>query len=187
MDYEVWMSHKGTMPVNSKLTALENCIEAVNKCDMFLGIITTQYGSSGAADISFTHEEMKKAIELNKPRWLLAHEHVVFARQLLRDLGYDNKEKRKVLGPLKKRAMSLSDLRVIDMYEDATRNDIIELPERKGNWVQKFQENDDALMFAVAQFTRYQEVEKFIQENLKNSQEILQNLKKGAEVSGKNY
>lgn len=38
--YEVWMSHKGTMPVFSNQSALENCLEAVKKCDLFLGIIS---------------------------------------------------------------------------------------------------------------------------------------------------
>ena len=35
--YEVWMSHKGTMPVFSTGTAFDNCIRAVEKCDLFLG------------------------------------------------------------------------------------------------------------------------------------------------------
>ena len=49
--YEVWMSHKGTMPVCSKMSNFENCIQAVARCDLFLGIITPQYGSGmGAHD-----------------------------------------------------------------------------------------------------------------------------------------
>jgi hypothetical protein len=43
--YEVWMSHKGTLPVVSDRTAFENCLAAVEKCDLFLGLITPQYGS----------------------------------------------------------------------------------------------------------------------------------------------
>lgn len=38
--YEVWMSHKGTVPVFSNRTAFENCLQAVKDCDLFLGIIT---------------------------------------------------------------------------------------------------------------------------------------------------
>ena len=37
--YEVWMSHKGTVPVRSDRTAFENCLAAVDKCDLFLGIM----------------------------------------------------------------------------------------------------------------------------------------------------
>jgi len=43
--YEVWISHKGTLPVRSDRTAFENCLAAVEQCDLFLGIITTSYGS----------------------------------------------------------------------------------------------------------------------------------------------
>jgi hypothetical protein len=31
--YEVWTSHKGTIPTNPKKTAFGNCLEAVNACD----------------------------------------------------------------------------------------------------------------------------------------------------------
>lgn len=113
--YEVWLSHKGTMPVNSSKSALENCLQAVNDCDLFLGIITPYYGSSKAdtSGFSFTQQEMKKAIETRKPRWFLAHSNVVFARQLLRDLGYKDNVSKKAL-KLKNNASSIEDLRVID-------------------------------------------------------------------------
>ena len=38
--YQVWMSHKGTIPVHPKKTAFQSCLEAVERCDIFLGIIT---------------------------------------------------------------------------------------------------------------------------------------------------
>jgi len=68
--YDVWMSHKGTVPVLSTKTAFANCLEAVEKCDLFLSIITTHYGT-GKTDKkarSISHDELLKAIELNKPR-----------------------------------------------------------------------------------------------------------------------
>ena len=161
--YEVWMSHKGTMPVFSNLTAFENCIRAVEKCDLFLGIITSHYGSGILSDdISITHKELRKAIELNKPRWLLAHDHVVFARSLLKNLQYPDLK----ISPktsLKKNPV-MDDLRVIDMYEEAIQS-CKPLAERPGNWVQKYQSNEDASLFVIAQFSRYQEVEEFIKEN----------------------
>lgn len=84
--YEVWMSHKGTMPVFSNCSAFENCLRAVEKCDLFLGLITPYYGSGKDDDgFSISHKELRKAIELKKPRWLLAHDHVVFARSLLKN------------------------------------------------------------------------------------------------------
>jgi len=74
------MSHKGTMPVFSNKSAFENCIQAVEKCDLFLCLITPYYGSGVDGDgLSITHQELKNAIDLKKPRWLLAHEYVVFS------------------------------------------------------------------------------------------------------------
>ena len=163
--YEVWMSHKGTVPVFSDRSSFENCIAAVNKCDLFLGLITPYYGS-GKDDtgLSISHHELRKAIEINKPRWLLAHDHVVFARKLFNDLGYRGEKGRKKL-QLKENAFSISDLRIIDAYEEAILQEE-PLKERQGNWVQKFQTDSGALLFATAQFSRYQEVEEFIHENL---------------------
>lgn len=168
--YEVWMSHKGTLPVQSNKTAFANCLHAVEQCDLFLGIITPYYGSGldkDTTDPSILHQEICRAIELDKPRWLLAHDHVVFTRFLLNDLGLSTPDQRKSL-QLKKGAKSITDLRVIDMYEDAIRNDQKSLSERHGNWVHKYDTDEDALLFASAQFSRFQEVERFIQENMAN-------------------
>ena len=165
--YEVWMSHKGTLPVFSSNTAFENCLLAVEKCDLFLGLITPAYGSGqDGSGLSITHQELLQAIELKKPRWLLAHNSVVFSRRLLRDLGYDSKENRKKL-KLNKGSNSISDLRVIDMYEDAIL-DIEPLDKRVGNWVQEFNTDEEAFLFASSQFSRFQEVEKFLEENFKD-------------------
>lgn len=170
--YEVWMSHKGTMPVFSDRSAFDNCIKAVERCDLFLGLITPYYGSGVAeGKVSITHQELRKAIEFKKPRWLLAHDYVVFARKLFDDLGYKGKAGRSRLNNLKAKASSISDLRVIDAYEEAVRQRE-PLRDRKGNWVQKFQSDEDAFLFAMAQFSRYQEVEAFIRENLSDPSKI---------------
>ena len=152
--FEVWMSHKGTVPVVSNKTAFENCLDAVEQCDLFLGMITPWYGTGIAkGELSITHQEMRKAIELNKPRWFLAHDHVVFARQLLRDIGYGTVDEREKL-TLKERASSISDMRVIQMYEDATLEQV-PLNERRGNWVQKFSRDAEVCLFVEAQFSNY--------------------------------
>lgn len=169
--YEVWISHKGTVPVSSNETAFESCLKAVEKCDLFLGIITPQYGSGvDATGLSITHQEMKKAIELNKPRWFLAHDQVVFARRLLMDLGYKTQEQRSEL-TLRKGAASISNIKVIDLYEDATMEQL-PLDDRQGNWVQKFDRDDDANLFVVAQFSRYQDVEQRLTEHFQNVSQV---------------
>ena len=73
-------------------------------------------------DLAITHRELLKAIELGKPRFMLAHEQVVTARRLLMDLGYKNAAARAAL-TLRKGAVVVYDLRLIDMYEAATRED----------------------------------------------------------------
>lgn len=167
--YEVWMSHKGTMPLRSNKTAFENCIWAVENCDLFLGIITTSYGSgldSNNPDaISITHQEALEAIKSNKPRWFLAHEHVLFARTLLTNLGYQGKSERRKL--TLRRNPIFSDLRIINLYEDATIDqeppNAVALAERKGNWVQKYRTPEEVLLFIKAQFSNYHEIKQFIE------------------------
>jgi len=170
--YEVWMSHAGTMPVDPNQTALENCRRAVRDCDLFLGIILPRYGSGKEKpkDDSIVHEELREAIRLGKPRWILAHEHVVFTRSLLGKLGYPTARKRALLNL--KRSEVFEDLRIIDMYELATRQDVKVYKDRKGNWVQKFGSPEAATLFAVSQFRRYQEAEAFVAENLGDPAEV---------------
>lgn len=164
--YNVWSSHSGTMPVLSSMTAFENCIKNVEDCDLFFGLITPHYGTGvPPGEIGITHQELIKAIELNKPRWLLAHDHVIFARTLLAKLGHETAEERAKLSL--KRSDIMDDLRVIDMYEAGIRHNV-RLLDRKGNWVQKFVNDEDALRYATAQFYRFQEVERFLEEHLSN-------------------
>jgi hypothetical protein len=175
--YDVWMSHKGTLPVRSTRNAFQNCLEAVKRCDLFLGIITPSYGSgqdkSDPGGRSITHMEMLEAIKQNKPRWILAHDHVVFARALLNELGFKGKNGRAKLMLSKNHI--LTDLRILDLYEEATidheGDDAVPLSDREGNWVQKFRSDSDGSRFVTAQFFRYQEVEEFIKENFDNTRD----------------
>lgn len=176
--YEVWSSHMGTMPTTSTLNAFDNCIQAVRNCDIFLGLITPRYGSGLApGEISITHKELITAIELNKPRWLLAHHNVVFARSLLRQLGHGTAEARAELAF--KESNVIDDLRVVDMYDAAIRNEII-FRERTGNWVQKFVSEEDALRYATAQFYRFQEVESLLQEHLAGPRAVMNRIEADA-------
>lgn len=182
--YEVWMSHKGTMPVYPTMTALESCRHAVQNCDLFLGIILPHYGTGkeDPKDDSIVHEELRIAIHENKPRWILAHDHVVFARSLIEKLQI---KKRTIPKPekLDRRVLSLDkntvfqDLRIIDMYELAIRRDVIVYRDRKGNWVQKFSSSEEANLFAVSQFRRHQEAEAFVSENFDNANSVTKRLK----------
>ena len=160
--YNVWMSHNGTLPVNPGFSAFESCLRAVGDCDVFFGIISPHYGSGKAdgSSLSITHRELVRAIEREKPRWVLAHENVVNARRLLMDLGFDGREKRDGLKLVRGGAV-IDDLRLIDMYEAATREDL-PVADRTGNWVQKYRTDDDVLRYTEEQFARETQVRSFL-------------------------
>lgn len=162
--YKVWMSHKGTVPVIPGRSAFDTCLAAVEGCDLFFGLITQNYGSGspGDGEDAITHRELARAITLGKPRFLLAHDNVVLARRLLMDLGYKNADDRRALA-LRKGAAIIDDLRLIDMYEAATRQDV-PLTERTDNWVQPYKTPADALLYVQEQFGRYDDNVRFVAE-----------------------
>jgi|SRR5947199_1710982 len=147
--YEVWMSHKGTIPVNPKKTAFENCLVAVEQCDAFLGIITGRYGSGLApGENSITHQEMIRAVQRDKLRWFLVHRDVTVARELLKQFRYKRDGSPRALGF--KKTAPLEDLRVLEMYECAIRQDL-PLPQRTGNWVHPYLTHAEALVYIQTQ------------------------------------
>lgn len=162
--FTVWMSHKGTIPVNSQKSNFENCLAAVEACDLFLGILTTRYGSgkdNESGGPSITHQEITRALELEKPRWFLAHRDLIFARSLLGDLGYETPEQRARLKLTGKKLVD--DLRVIDVYDEVIQAEKT-LRDRRGNWAQPFATPQDANVFVVSQFLRYADAVQFIRD-----------------------
>jgi Domain of unknown function (DUF4062) len=161
--FTVWMSHKGTIPVDSGNQTFVDCLNAVERCDYFLGILTTRYGSGvdkKTEDPSITHRELIRALQLNKPRWFLAHHDLVLLRRVLNDLGYKDAPKRKELTLVHKGVTD--DLRVVDMY-DAVIQAEKELKDRVGNWAQPYVTREDANIFVVAQFLRFGEAADFVE------------------------
>jgi hypothetical protein len=153
LGYTVWMSHAGTVPVHPGRSNFENCLRAVQRCTLFLGIITGRYGSGKQRnEFSITHREILEAINCDKPRWFLDHRDVEVARQLLRQYRFT-----KHRPPRRRRPFHfeptpiLDDSRVLDMYESAMRYDL-PLEERRGNWVQPYIHEGEALRFITAQF-----------------------------------
>lgn len=164
--FEVWMSYKGTVPTNSNEETIYSCLRAVRNCDFFLGLITNDYGTSFHDGLSITHLEMKEAINIRKPRWFLVHEHVIFARKLLQALMYKNAKINREDLTLKENHV-FSDLRIIDLYEEASEQF------RVGKnvyvkWVQQYGQDEDAIRFATAQFSRFQDLESILESQIKN-------------------
>ena len=157
--WEVWISDRGSVPVDSYYSALHNCLRAVEDCDAFLGIITGRYGSGrDKCGISFTHREMKHAIKHTVKRWFLVQQDVVTARSVFNAL--------KSVVPLlckeidKKDGLRknphLDNVRIFDMYDLAVRDSIDPLEDRKGNWVQPFRTNDEAMLYVQNQLNNPQ-------------------------------
>lgn len=143
LGYNVWNSHIGTIRVNSKLSNMENCIKAVEECDLFLGIIRTQCGTGYIGDRNITFEEMKKAIELKKPYWFLVHRDVTFARKLFRKIEQPEN--------IKFKDKRFFDPLCIEMLDSVIKSkDPVE--SRIGNWAQEFFNFEDITKFLKTQF-----------------------------------
>lgn len=148
--YDVWMSHKGTVPTDPRKTAFENCLDAVEQCDIFLGIITGNYGSGQVAgQPSITHQEIRRAVARDKLRWYLVHHNVTIIRQVLKQFRFDSEGN--PLPLVLKRTPVLSDIRVLEMYEEALQLDR-PYEARSANWVQPFFNDEDVLLFLHTQF-----------------------------------
>lgn len=167
--YKVWSSHKGSLPVRFGLSAYDTCLMAVEKCDIFFGLISPEYGSGtdGEGGKAITQLELERAIELGKPRFLLAHEQVIAARRLLLDLSFDgvklgSPEARSRL-KLRKGAQIVTDLRVIDMYEAGTMESL-PIAERHDNWVQEYRSDEQALLYVSEQFGRVDDMREFVRQ-----------------------
>jgi len=162
--YKVWMSYLGTVPVIPGKSAFDSCLVAVERCDIFFGIITPHYGSGQQpGELGITHRELLGAIELDKPRFMLAHGQVIDARRLLLDLNFKNGTKKRERLKLRKGAAVIDDMRLIDMYEAATREDL-PLAQRTNNWVQPYRKPAEALLYTEEQFGRYEDNVAFVEE-----------------------
>lgn len=164
--YEVWMSHAGTIPTDSNNHPFEDCLRAVDSCDLFFSIISPRYGSGVVADDnSITHQELLRAIKRKCPRWVVVHQRVAIARSILRKLGcFNGKQRRELLSArgyddpveykkhVKRECEVIDDFRLIDMHESAKREDVDNVLARKGSWVQPFLQLEDIKRIAQAQF-----------------------------------
>lgn len=160
--YTVWMSHRGTIPLNPNNSNFDNCLEAVDQCDAFLGIINGRYGSGVyPAEDSITHQEIRRAIARNKLRWFLVHHNVIIARELLKQFRFNDDGTPKDLHF--RRTNIIDDIRVLEMYECAIRSDV-ELTERTGNWAHPYTNHEDALRFIGVQLANPKTIQKLLRE-----------------------
>lgn len=173
--YEVICSPAGTLPVNPNKSNLTNCLDAVDECQIFIGFIRPIYGSGRdkiddpsivlkdqKTDKSITHQELEKAVKLDRPRWMLAHSSVVKMRSLVGHVFYDDKGKRNDT-EFKILRGEFDDPRVIEMYEMAADSRSKKpWSERKNHWVHEYHYDFEALDFINAQFHDPKRIEKYL-------------------------
>jgi hypothetical protein len=147
LGYEVLNSHYGSIKVNPHLSNLDNCLKAVEECDLFLGIIRPYYGTGNIGDKNITFEEIKKAIDLKKPYWFLVHRDVVFARNLFKKMKLKSGDEIII------EDNKLFDKRCISVYEYVIKNHVKDLALRNGNWAQEFYRLDEMMVYINSQFT----------------------------------
>ncbi len=167
--YDVYMSKEGTIPLNSRLSNLVNCVNGVDECDVFLGIVRPLIGSGvlekGARSI--TAQEFDRAIELGMLRFILADYRVEFAHKFLNLMDQNpddiplNKEKIKD-GKIIVKPNNLVHGECVDIYRSAIQNHIHPASARIGNWAQPFKDGEDILRFVEAQFKNVELIRNYI-------------------------
>ncbi|HSK73242.1 MAG TPA: DUF4062 domain-containing protein [Pyrinomonadaceae bacterium] len=166
--YRVWNSHFKTIPVHPGKSNTENCLLAVASCDIFFGVIRPQYGSGIIGEISITHQEMLKAIELKKPRWFVVHRDITIARQLLKQYMYDENNQSNPDFTFRSTNV-IDDIRVIDLYNDTILNDVPP-NERIGHWVDEYFRLGDILKCIETQFADINRIREIIEQMSQNNE-----------------
>ena len=172
--YDVYMSKAGTIPIDSRRSNLANCVDAVDECDVFLGIIRPLVGSGvlKKGERSITAQEFDRAFKLPMPRFVLADYRVAFAHDFLRlvsqDLStipdyYSKKEIQDGGGEIEVRKPNLTiHAEPVALYRLAIQNHIRPAEDRIGNWAQPYKDEEDILRFIEFQFKDVERIKALI-------------------------
>jgi len=164
--YDVLMSHKGTILLDSLQSNLENCTDGVQECDVFVGFIRPDYGSGvlEAGGKSITHSEFDTAYLRNIPRFILADFRVEFTRALFKGsfVIEDMTSKKIDFEKISFDNNGVMDTRCIRMYNMAIQDNVRPASRRTGNWVQPYIGYDDIKMHLESQFKYPERIQKLI-------------------------
>lgn len=174
--YDVYMSKEGTIPLNSRLSNLVNCVNGVEECDVFLGIVRPLIGSGvlEKGGRSITAQEFDKAIESGMPRFILADYRVEFAHQFLKlmKMEFDaiplnkeitDEENGKTIKKIKPNNVVHGEC--VEIYRLAIQDNIHPAMSRIGNWAQPYRNSEDILRFIEAQFKNVERIKSLINGN----------------------
>lgn len=161
--YDVCMSKEGTIPLDSRLSNLVNCVNAVEECDVFLGIIRPLLGTGilEPDGRSITAQEFDRAIEIGMPRFVLADYRVEFAHKFLKLMRQDieaipNYREREVVKDgriiLERKPNLVVHGECVDVYRKVIQDNVPLPKNRRGNWAQPYKDYEDISRFVEAQF-----------------------------------
>ena len=166
LGYDVCMSHKGSIPLNSRLSNLENCTNGVEECDVFVGFIRPSYGSGVLEKDgkSITHYEFETAYKRDIPRFVLADYRVSFTRDLFRNNEVIKNNSSEVLKfeDISFKNNKVMDTRCVEMYNEAIKDKEKPASKRTGNWVQSYVDIKDIILHLESQFKYPKRIEKLI-------------------------
>jgi hypothetical protein len=153
--YDVLNSHKGTFLIDSSESNIQNCIEGVNECDVFVGFIRPDYGSGvlEKGGKSITHIEFETAVTRKIPRFVMADYRVTFTRSLIRRAEVENNGNKIAInsGNINFNDYKIMDIRCVQLYEEMVKDKMPPIS-RKGNWVQEYLSLDDIRLHLDSQF-----------------------------------
>lgn len=172
--YDVYMSKEGTIPLDSRKSNLVNCVDAVDECDVFLGIVRPLVSSGilKKGEHSITFQEFERAYQLPIPHFVLADYRVEFAHKFLNVMGqklsdipyYTEKE---VISPdgsvvILRKPNLVVHPECVELYRLAIQNHIRPASNRIGNWAQPFIDENGFLRFVESQFGNVERIKGII-------------------------
>lgn len=167
LGYDVYMSHKGTILLDSRESNLKNCTNGVEECDVFVGFIRPTYGSGvlNEKGKSIVHLEFETAYKRDIPRFILAGHRVVFTRALFKGSFFiEDKTSQKIdFDKISFENNKVLDTRTIRMYNMAIKDKDKPASKRKGNWVQEYVNLEDILLHLESQFRYPDRIRKLIE------------------------
>src|SRR4051812_44846866 len=84
-DFEMLLSEKGTIPVNSSRHSYEDCLQAARDCDVLIPIIDGRFGGRvPGTGKSITQAEVEAALEANRKVYSFVRQGVWDAKEILR-------------------------------------------------------------------------------------------------------
>jgi hypothetical protein len=163
--FKVLNSFHGSIKVNPRFSNLDNCIQAVDETNWFMGIVRSYYGTGNINEKNITFEEIKTAIKLNKPRWFYIHRDVTFAEKIVDSIQVKNTEGSEPNIPNVLLPNHYIDKEAIDLYNYVIKNHETRLELRNGNWAQEFFYFTEALVYIRSQFLDFEFIENLLNMN----------------------